>query len=155
MTYTSHGHHIAGTTKDDEFGQIARTRCGGQLLCTVCMKDAESVLRALELGAEVEGLFDAPEVSKDDQTSSVLNKAKLFVVGARNNTVSDEKDQLTTEDLGIVNYQNDAYGWTATIMTKTFQHDGLLFMVRHIAMTDTTVVETYKLLEHDVFSQES
>ena len=119
------------------------------------MKDAESVLRALELGAEVEGLFDTPEVSKDDQSALITNKAKLFVVGARNNVVSDEKDQINITDLSVIKYNNDAYGWTATVMTKTFEVDGLMFNVTHTAINDTTTVETFIKIEHDVFSQES
>lgn len=156
MTYTSHGHHIAGTTKDDEFGQIARTRCGGQLLCTVCMKDAESVIKALEKGIDVTGLFDAPEVSKDDPALTVIDRAKLFIVGSRNNTVEDEKDQITVEDLVVTSYTLHEDGWTVHAWAGNPYLKNLYFIVTYsISDKETTTVTTYLQIEQDLFSQES
>ena len=41
--YTSHGHHIPGTIKnDDSPAQVAR--CGGPGLCQVCMKEAQKAM---------------------------------------------------------------------------------------------------------------
>lgn len=41
--YTSHGHHIPGTIKnDDRPAQVAR--CGGPGLCKVCMKEAQKAM---------------------------------------------------------------------------------------------------------------
>lgn len=41
--YTSHGHHIPGTIKnDDRPAQV--TRCGGPGLCQVCMKEAQKAM---------------------------------------------------------------------------------------------------------------
>ena len=38
MAYTSHGHHISGTIKDDSIpAQVAR--CGGPGLCSVCSRE--------------------------------------------------------------------------------------------------------------------
>ena len=38
MTYTRHGHHIAGTPRTDWSGIVAR--CGGPGVCILCAKDA-------------------------------------------------------------------------------------------------------------------
>lgn len=36
MTLTSHGHHIPGTSRDDEDPNASVHRCGGIVLCRVC-----------------------------------------------------------------------------------------------------------------------
>jgi len=116
------------------------------------MKDAESVIKALDKGIDVSGLLDSPEASKDG--FHPYDRAKLFVVGARNNVVSDEKDQITINDLALIHFFSTPDGWTAQIMTNNFKTDGLLFWVSHTLRTDVTIVETFTKIEHDIFSQE-
>lgn len=44
MTYTSHGHHIDGTIKDDN-RPLKVARCGGPGLCDICSKEAMYALQ--------------------------------------------------------------------------------------------------------------
>jgi hypothetical protein len=39
MAYTSHGHHIPGTTIDDEIEKLVKARCGGPGLCVICSRE--------------------------------------------------------------------------------------------------------------------
>jgi hypothetical protein len=154
VTYTSHGHHIAGTITSDEFGQIPRARCGGPILCSVCAKDANSVALALEQGKDASGLFDAPEISKDAAPFNVaVNKIKLSVVGARNNVVEDEGDEITVDDLAILHISVINGVWRAYLRNMN-RDDNLLFVVDYLVDDNTTTVKTFINIETDIFSQE-
>jgi hypothetical protein len=152
VTYTSHGHHIPGTITSDEHGQIPRARCGGTVICSVCAKDANAIVSALDKGLDVAGFFEAPAIVKGNQKA--LEKAKLFIVGARNNVTSNEEDIITVDDVGIFEFYSNDLGWWAKALVNQVYTEGLLFVVTHTVSNDTTVVETYIKIEHDVFSQE-
>lgn len=52
MTLSSHGHHMPGTTRDDEEydPSIPKARCGGPGLCPVCSAEATTARTALQSG---------------------------------------------------------------------------------------------------------
>jgi hypothetical protein len=152
VSYTSHGHHIPGTTKDDERGQVDRARCGGVALCTVCQQDAA---RAYEPDLpEVDGTKFFEDISEYDQhPDRFLRAAKLYVVGANNNRVDNEDQELSVEDLYIVWFAKTLQNWKALISTSK-AGDGLYFEVTHNGDKRETYVDTYIKISNDSFSQE-
>lgn len=153
MTYTSHGHHIPGTTTSDEFGQVSRARCGGTLLCPTCAKDANAIMAALDKGINVEGFFEAPSLSDDEMLDQYISKAKLFVIGARNNVVSEEADQITVNELSLIFTHSLPQIWVV-MLRLVRPTENLIFKVTHSDIDDVTIVNTYQQIERDVFSQE-
>jgi len=150
VTYTSHGHHIPGTTRDDEHGQVNRVRCGGPALCTVCQKDTARYYSEDE-DPDREKKFYEDIYDKDPDR--FFKKAKLFVIGSRNNNVEDETQQLSVDDLYIVWWTYTLGNWKAMISTS-IPGDGLYFEVTHNEAKDETYVDTYLKIANDTFSQE-
>jgi hypothetical protein len=152
VTYTSHGHHIPGTTRDDEFGQVDKARCGGVAICTVCQKDVARHIFPDSPDPDVEAHFE--DTSEYDQDPDrFLKHAKLFVVGAYNNSIPDEQAQISIEDLYIVWFTYTLGNWKALVST-TRAADGLYFEVTHNGEKLETYVDTYLKIANDKFSQE-
>lgn len=152
MTYTRHGHHIPGTTRDDELGQVDRSRCGGVAICTGCQQDlAYKFAPDLpEISAE-QAFEDTSEYASDPDR--FLKQAKLFAVSARNNAVDDNSQQLTVDDLYIVWFTKALTNWKALISTS-ISGDGLYFEVTHNGEREETYVDTYLKIANDAFSPE-
>lgn len=51
MTATRHGHHISGTTLNEEEKLLSKARCGGPSICRECYKD---VAKEAQTNPEVE-----------------------------------------------------------------------------------------------------
>lgn len=152
MTYTRHGHHIPGTDRNDEQGQVPKARCGGVAICTDCQKDA-----AQHIGPDIPEII--PEQSFEDTSEydqhpdRFLEAAKLFVIGAYNNRIDEEESQLSVSDLYIVWFSKTLSNWKALISTSK-PGDGLYFEVTHNGERAETYVDTYMKLANDKFSQE-
>lgn len=152
MTYTSHGHHIPGTTRNDEQGQVPRARCGGPAICTVCQKDSAQHLAKIG-GIDADQDFYEDTSSYDGDPDRFLKKAKLFVIGAYNNSVVDEGNELSVDDLYVVWWTYILGNWKAMISTSR-PGDGLYFEVTHNSVSEETYVDTYMKVSNDKFSQE-
>jgi hypothetical protein len=153
VTYTSHGHHIPGTQRADEAGQIEKARCGGLALCSVCQRDVtQHFLPDLPEVEEAAKFFE--DISEYDQDPDrFMKQAKLFVIGARNNTVDNEDQELSVDDLYIVWLSKTLANWKAMISTR-IPGDGLYFEVTHNGEKNETYVDTYIKISNDKFSQE-
>lgn len=152
MTYTSHGHHIPGTERKDELGQIKRARCGGVPVCTVCQKDTARHLSPDTPDPDIESFFEDIDGYSDDP-ERFLKQAKLFVVGAYNNRIPDEEAQISIQDLYIVWWSKVLQNWKAMISTS-IPGDGLYFEVTHNGDKQATYVDTYMKISNDEFSPE-
>lgn len=146
MTYTSHGHHIPGTSRDDELGRVNRHRCGGVPLCTTCVKETE--IYFLNHDGDI---FEDKQVYSDEL--SAIDKAKLFVIGAYNNSVEDEENQLATDELHVVWYNYTLGNWKVLFCTNR-PEAGLYFEVTHNHVAEATYVDTYLKIANDEFSPE-
>lgn len=152
MTYTSHGHHIPGTGRDDERGQVERVRCGGVIICSVCQKEMAKIFASdLPDPGVNEHFEDSSEYDQDPDR--FLKHAKLFVIGAYNNTVENEDMQLSVDDLYIVWFTKTLRNWKCMISTAR-EGDGLYFEVTHNGEALETYVDTYLKVSNDKFSQE-
>lgn len=152
MTYTRHGHHIPGTERTDELGQIEKARCGGVAICTVCQQDAaRQYLPDAPSPADLEFFEDISEYDRDPDR--FLKHAKLFVIGAYNNRVDEEEQQLTVEDLYIVWFSKVLQNWKALVSTSK-PGDGLYFEVTYDGTKSATYVDTYIKVSNDEFSPE-
>lgn len=153
MTYTSHGHHIPGSTRDDEFGHIPRARCGGVVMCTVCQKDFATHLLPDMPELEDNPAFFEDTSEYDQDVDRFLKRSKLFVVAAYNNRVADDVVPLSVDDLYIVWFSKVLQNWKAMVST-TNPGDGLYFEVTYNGDKEATYVDTYIKVSNDEFSPE-
>lgn len=152
MTRTSHGHHIDGTTFDDEGVRVPVARCGGPKLCSDCKNEATAVHQpSLPDPQEREFFEDTSEYG--DDPDRFLKQAKLFVISAYNNRIDEDENELTVKDLYIVWFAKTLGNWKALISTS-IPDDGLYFEVTHNGGELETYVDTYMKIANDKFSQE-
>lgn len=152
MTYTKHGYHILGTKRSDELGHIPKIRCGGPALCTVCQKDVAAEYTKDAPTIEEEYPFEDTS-EYDFDPDRFLKQAKLFAIGAHNNSIDDGAQQLSIDNLYIVWFTKTLGNWKALISTNN-PGDGLYFEVTHNSEKEETYVDTYVKLTNDTFSQE-
>ena len=151
MTLSRHGHHLPGTTFEDEFGQIPKARCGGVAICTDCQKDLANAHR-FEMPVDADkDVFEDAQDHLDDRT--LMKRAKLFVVGAYNNRVDKDEQEISISDLRIIWWSRPNDDWTAIVETKD-PEDSVYFQVIHDSSLLQTIVKTYAHVSTDTFSQE-
>jgi len=154
MALTSHGHHIPGTSSDDESYKRVRARCGGPGLCPQCSKEAIDKLpdgsSVPKWASKADPPFeDTSDYDKDP--NRFLRYAKQYVVGAHAVVTAESgEDELTVEQLYIVWWTYILGNWKAMIST-TVPGDGLYFEVTHDVTRHQTYVDTYKKTANQVF----
>jgi hypothetical protein len=135
MTYTSHGHHIQGTVKDENLRPKMVARCGGPGLCDICSRQAIQETERLR----TEERLDNPLNLIDPQT-----RAKMAVVENRKFTFWDIDnncslyEDLTVDDLYVFFFAYILGGWKCYISSD--------------AWTDTSIYEvTYNVAEEMIY----
>ena len=150
MTYTRHGHHIPGTTTDDERGQVEKTKCGGIALCTDCQKDTNFAFLA---DKDYDPAQLLRELKEPENYDYILDKAKLFVVSSWNNQVNDCSQQFGVSDLRTVWFSKSLGNWKGLFISVSTAVP-LYFEVTHNGEKQETYVDTYLKITNDKFSQE-
>lgn len=84
MTWTRHGHHIPGSTTQDELALSSRARCGGPHLCKQCDEDFAVYLAGRRVMENQNNEPDPYETSEPHVYGQVTRESKAMKVSGRN-----------------------------------------------------------------------
>lgn len=136
MTFTRHGHHIPGTTSDDNGDMFTnRARCGGPRLCDQCSKDAAAVQH--EAFVKTGTRDNYPEL------------AKKYVRGWINQDMLANAIKLNNQppvpyefDVYVVWFAKTLQNWKALVSSTI--SDGRYFEVTHNGDKNETYIDVYE-----------
>lgn len=138
MTYTSHGHHIEGTSTENPPG--LRARCGGPGLCDICSRQS---------------IQERERVRTDDRLQNPINlvdpqtRAKQAVVENRkfefwdiDNNCSEYED-LTVDDIYVFFFAYILGGWKCYLSSDAWD-DTSIYEVTYNIAEEKMYVNGYK-----------
>lgn len=141
MTFTSHGHHIVGTTMELLPTDHPIAKCGGPALCTQCAHEAAQARNEIpknldeKLGLELtvfEGM-DTQEYAK-------------LLVSQYHNSKTVAPLFITTDDVFVVWFCKTLQNWKCLLGTNT--PDQMYYEVTHNGDKDETYLDAYSKVEN-------
>jgi hypothetical protein len=133
MAYTSHGHHIDGTSKNNE--PKNKFRCGGPSLCADCSKQA---VIAVMTGISIE-----PEILLGDNQANYQTKAMNIV---KDYLISRSEDE--PYDIYVVWFSKTLQNWKALVATT--RADDMYYEVTYNGDKKETYLDAYMKVHNRV-----
>lgn len=138
MAYTTHGHHIRGTSKDNP--PSARAKCGGPGLCQECSRQAAAFTDDYGPTAGFE-----PEILSGDNSNNYQIKAKRIV----KKFVDDQfGENPPPYELYVVWFAKILKNWKALVSTTL--EDGMYYEVTYNGEKRETYLDAYKKVVNKV-----
>ena len=139
MSWTSHGHHIAGSI--DFPGEIPSwvAKCGGPSRCHICSAEQSQWQASHLTPLPLPDTMGFPVMAEIDMQL----KARLLVAQYFNGVVEKtDETQLTIDDVYIVWFCKTLQNWKALVSTNV--SDGMYYEVTYNGDQQETYLDAYK-----------
>lgn len=94
MTLTSHGHHIPGTTHDDEQQYPMRHRCGGPDICEACSREATMHWHPTNRFNRVKDSKDGDKTNMRRDIEMLMNDLSIAEAAGNQMRIDELKERL-------------------------------------------------------------
>jgi uncharacterized protein DUF6275 len=139
MTYTQHGHRVAGTPAESGPAEHV-TQCGGPAVCPVCKNDAENLLSGLKRAAADGDRGIPPYTTKREADGYMIKARQLVRIFVEDHfDVTDNK--VPNFDTFVVWFSKTLQNWKALVSTTL--PDGKYYEVTYDGDQKRTYVDAY------------
>lgn len=145
MAFTSHGHHIKGSDKNNE--PTTKARCGGPTICRKCSIEASEYVNQLEAESKLK-VENPPE-----KKSTIILDPQLYArnlvlghVSKRGLDCTDGENLLDLDGVYVVWFSKTLQNWKALVSTTLI--DGRYYEVTHNGDKEETYLDVYVKIDN-------